>query len=56
MLAPLLEENFRRALLVSGGDITVFVTRPISLGFLMDAIVEQFDRMIMAIHKVLRAT
>ena len=33
VLAPLLEENFRRALLVSGGHITVFVTRPISLGF-----------------------
>ena len=30
ILGPMLEENFRRALSVSGGDFTVFVTRPIS--------------------------
>ena len=30
----MLEENFRRSMLVSGGDISVFVTRPISAGFL----------------------
>jgi putative tricarboxylic transport membrane protein len=35
VLAPMLEENFRRALMVSGGDLTVFVTRPISLAFLV---------------------
>ena len=35
VLAPLLEENFRRALMVSGGDATVFLTRPISLSFLI---------------------
>jgi TctA family transporter len=35
VLAPLLEENFRRALIASGGDATVFFTRPISVGFLM---------------------
>src|SRR5829696_6199807 len=34
VLAPMLEENFRRALMVSGGEPTVFVTRPISLAFL----------------------
>ncbi len=32
---PMVEENFRHALLLSRGDLTVFVSRPISLGFLM---------------------
>jgi TctA family transporter len=30
ILEPMLEENFRRALLISRGDISVFVTQPIS--------------------------
>ena len=30
VLGPLLEDNFRRAMLVYSGDFTVFVTRPIS--------------------------
>ena len=30
VLGPLMEENLRRALLLSQGDATVFVTRPIS--------------------------
>lgn len=30
VLGPLLEEHFRRAMIISRGDITVFVTRPIS--------------------------
>ena len=35
MLGPLLEENLRRALLISRGDPTVFFTRPISLAFMI---------------------
>ena len=35
VLEPLLEENFRRAVLLSRGDLAVFVSRPISLGFLL---------------------
>ena len=31
VLGPLMEENLRRAMLLSRGDPTVFVTRPISL-------------------------
>ena len=31
----MLEENFRRAMVLSEGDWSVFVTRPISLGFLL---------------------
>jgi len=35
VLGPLMEENLRRALLISRGDPSVFVTRPISLGFVI---------------------
>jgi TctA family transporter len=31
----MLEENLRRAMLMSKGDPSVFVTRPISLGFII---------------------
>ena len=34
ILGPMLEENFRRSMLISDGDLSVFVTRPISAGFL----------------------
>ncbi len=34
VLGPLVEENFRRALLLSRGDLGVFFERPISLGFM----------------------
>ena len=34
VLGPLMEENFRRALLLSRGDPTVFLTSPISAGLL----------------------
>ena len=30
ILGPMLEENFRRAMLLSRGDFNIFVTRPIS--------------------------
>jgi TctA family transporter len=34
VLGPLMEENLRRAMLLSKGDPSTFVTRPISLGLL----------------------
>ncbi|CAG9232646.1 Uncharacterized 52.8 kDa protein in TAR-I ttuC' 3'region [Paraburkholderia sabiae] len=34
VLGPMVEENFRRALLLSRGDLIVFVQRPISAGFI----------------------
>jgi putative tricarboxylic transport membrane protein len=34
VLGPMLEENFRRAMLIARGDVTVFVARPISLAIL----------------------
>ncbi|WP_059411291.1 tripartite tricarboxylate transporter permease [Cupriavidus basilensis] len=39
VLGPMMEENFRRSLLLSRGDFTVFVTRPLSLGLLIAAAV-----------------
>jgi TctA family transporter len=35
VLGPMLEENLRRAMLLSRGDATVFVTQPLSLGLLL---------------------
>jgi TctA family transporter len=37
VLGPMMEENFRRALLLSRGDYTVFLTRPLSCGLLIAA-------------------
>jgi TctA family transporter len=37
VLGPMIEENLRRALLLSRGDPTVFVTRPLSLAMLLIA-------------------
>jgi TctA family transporter len=39
VLGPMLEENFRRAMLLSRGDPAVFVTRPLSLSLLIAAAV-----------------
>jgi len=38
VLGPLMEENLRRALLLSRGDHTVFLTRPISAALLLGTI------------------
>jgi len=37
VLGPLAEANFRRALILSDGSLSIFVTRPISLCFLLIA-------------------
>ena len=37
VLGPMMEENFRRALLLSRGDFSTFITRPLSLGLLIAA-------------------
>jgi TctA family transporter len=39
VLGPMMEENFRRALLLSRGDFTVFLTRPLSCGLLITALI-----------------
>ena len=38
VLGPLMEENLRRAMLIARGDVTVFITRPISGGMLAVAL------------------
>jgi TctA family transporter len=38
ILGPLLEEYLRRALIISRGDPTVFLTRPVSLALLILAV------------------
>ncbi len=38
ILGPMMEQQFRRALQISQGDLTVFVTRPISLAILLLAV------------------
>jgi putative tricarboxylic transport membrane protein len=39
VLGPLMEDNLRRALLISRGDVTVFVTRPLSASLIAIALV-----------------
>ncbi|WP_199032316.1 tripartite tricarboxylate transporter permease [Ralstonia sp. ASV6] len=39
VLGPMMEENFRRALQLSRGDLSTFVTRPLSLGLLIAAVI-----------------
>ena len=38
ILGPMMEENLRRALLLSRGDWSVFLTRPLSAGLLAGAL------------------
>jgi TctA family transporter len=35
VLGPMMEENLRRSLLISEGDPSIFVTRPLSAGFIV---------------------
>jgi TctA family transporter len=39
VLGPMIEENFRRALLISDGDLSVFIQRPISAAFIAAALI-----------------
>ncbi len=39
VLGPMMEENLRRALVLARGDPVVFITKPISAGFLLAAVV-----------------
>jgi TctA family transporter len=38
ILGPMMEENLRRALLLSRGDWTTFATKPLSAGLLLAAL------------------
>ena len=39
ILGPMMEENLRRAMLLSRGDPTTFVTKPISAGFIIASVI-----------------
>ncbi|MBI3935515.1 MAG: tripartite tricarboxylate transporter permease [Betaproteobacteria bacterium] len=51
VLGPLMEENLRRALLISRGDPTVFFTRPISLAFMIASAAILFTMIMPSIRK-----
>ncbi len=51
VLGPLMEENLRRALLISRGDPTVFFTRPISGAFMVVTILILMAMVLPAIRK-----
>src|SRR6185437_6709974 len=52
ILGPMLEENFRRALLISRGSFNIFVTRPISATLL--AIIAAFVALLGRVTKMLK--
>lgn len=54
ILGPLLEENFRRAMLLARGDIFVFVDRPISLAFLLVSLAFLVSSFLPSLRKRLR--
>ena len=51
VLGPLLEEHLRRAMIISRGDATIFLTRPISLGLLIVAALALAVAVLPAIRK-----
>ena len=51
VLGPMMEENLRRALLLSRGDWSVFVTRPLSAGLLVLALILLALTLVPAISK-----
>ena len=54
VLGPLVEENFRRALLLSRGDLMVFFQKPISLGFMIVSILLVLLQVAFALRAALR--
>jgi TctA family transporter len=51
VLGPLIEENLRRALLISRGDPSVFITRPISAAFLIATVLLLLLMVLPAVRK-----
>jgi TctA family transporter len=51
VLGPMMEEYFRRAMLLSRGDYSVFLTRPLSLGLLIAAALLVIVVMLPAVKK-----
>jgi TctA family transporter len=51
VLGPMMEENLRRSMLQSGGDPTVFVTRPLSLAFIVVTVLILLVMVVPAVRK-----
>jgi TctA family transporter len=51
VLGPMMEENFRRALIIAKGDFAVFVERPISLALLAAAVLLIISMSLPALRK-----
>jgi TctA family transporter len=51
VLGPMMEENLRRALLMSRGDPMVFLSEPISLGFIIATVLIVIAMMLPALRK-----
>ncbi len=51
VLGPMMEENLRRSMLMSGGDPTVFVRRPISLAFIIATVLILVVMVVPAVRK-----
>ena len=54
VLGPLVEENFRRAMLLSRGDLMVFFERPISAGFMSICILLIVGQFFFALRAAIR--
>ncbi len=54
VLGPMIEQEFRRALSISGGDYSIFVTRPMTLVLLFLSLLLVFVPLIMAKRKIPR--
>jgi putative tricarboxylic transport membrane protein len=54
VLGPMIEQEFRRALSISGGDYSIFVTRPMTLVLLFLSFLLVFVPLIMAKRKIPR--
>ncbi|MDE2048795.1 MAG: tripartite tricarboxylate transporter permease, partial [Betaproteobacteria bacterium] len=55
VLGPLVEEYFRRAVLLSRGDLMIFVQRPISAGFVALSALLLGTQLVIALRNALRA-
>ena len=51
VLGPMIEENLRRALQISNGDPSIFLTRPISLAFIVISISILFMMVLPTVRK-----
>jgi TctA family transporter len=51
VLGPLMEEYLRRALLISRGDFSVFLTRPVSLAFIIGTVLILFVMVAPAVRR-----